>query len=846
MKPIENWNKVFNIILPKVEKPGRYVGQERNTIIKDLEKVDATIVLAFPDLYDIGMSYYGFQILYHVLNKDKKIATERVYAPWPDFETELRKNKIPLYSLESHVSLKNFDVVGFSFSYELGYTNMLNMLDMAKISIFSKERQEDEPLVIAGGGSVFNAEPITAFVDCILPGDGEEIALELMHFIGVLKKKPLDRKQKIEAIARKFDRIYVPAFYDYDDTTGKVFPLVDFVPQRIKTSKLTKLSNDIYPENPLIPLLDIAQDRYVAEIMRGCTRGCRFCQAGMIYRPVRERKPEDIVRQVKSSFSNTGYDEVSLLSLSTSDYNGLEKAVCGILDSTKKNSMSLSFPSMRLDTFTEKVAEYAKQAKKSGLTFAPEAGSQGLRDIINKQISEKELMDSVKIAIDNGWQLVKLYFMIGLPGETMEDVMAIADLVEKVLKIGGKKLNVNVTLSSFIPKVFTPFQWEAQDLPECIQQKIDSIKPVLRAMKRVKVMSRDPRYSQLEGLMSRGDRKLAQVIYKAWQRGAKFDGWREYYNFDLWEEMMLECGLNLQDYTGERNIDSDLPWEIIDPGITRTFLLKEKNAARKAALTPDCREGCINCGVCFDDLQMDLVDSDTENSFSFSAEPSEPSDNKHRYRLNFVKTGAAKFTSHLDIIRIFKQALKGARLDVCYTGGYNKKPKISAGYPLPYSFTSNDEYIEIFLEKPVENLDKLLNTNLPDGLKVKKYKKINLRTASVSNLVTGFDYQVNFLEKLPENIKSEVEEVLKQKNIWINRTRKNQIKKLDIREFIDTIEVHNDTIDISIIVKDGKTVKIQEVLHLLNIQEQEYYVHRQKTAFKAEFFQEQDTTAVKN
>jgi len=836
LKSIDNWNEVFNIILPKVAKPARYVGQERNTIIKDLTRVDVTIALAFPDLYDVGMSYYGFQILYHLLNREKSIAAERVYAPWPDFEAELRRRSIPLFSLENHVALREFDIIGFSFSYELGYTNMLNMLDMANIPVLQNERGNDDPLIIAGGGSMFNPEPAVDFIDCVIPGDGEEITVELVKFIADQKEKKMSRDDLLTSIAIKFPTTYIPKFYTYNDKTGGVSPIVDFVPKRVKANKLKKLSNDIYPEKPLIPLMDIAQNRYVVEIMRGCTRGCRFCQAGMIYRPVRERKPEAIAQQVKESFPNTGYDELSLLSLSTSDYNGLEKSVCQILDGTQQNSMSISFPSMRLDSFSEKVAEYAKQTKKSGLTFAPEAGSQRLRNAINKQISEEELLNSVRIALDNGWQLVKLYFMIGLPGETMEDVLAIADLVEKVLKVGGKRLNVNVTLSSFIPKPFTPFQWEAQDSPELIQEKIDTVKPVLRRMKRVKVMSRDPRYSQLEGLMSRGDRKLGRVILTAWQRGAKFDSWREFYNFDLWEAIMDELGYNLSDYTGARDIDAPLPWEVIDPLISKNFLLKEREKAFATQLTPDCREGCVGCNVCFDDLQMDLVENEKGNSFAFAERNSEQEDQKFRYRLNFVKTGAAKFTSHLDIIRIFKQALKGAQFDLCYTGGYNKKPKISAGFPLPYAFTSNDEYIEVFLKHPVENIDKQLNEHLPEGLRIKNFRQLDSRAASVSNLVIGFIYQVSFVDELPATVKSEIEEVLNQKNLWIERIKKEKTKKLDARKFIQSIELHDNQMEMTLNVIDGRTVKVHEILDLLNLSEKKLYVLRKKTLFKAEFF----------
>ncbi len=836
MKPIENWNRVFNQILPKVKKPARYAGQERNIIIKDLDQVDATIALAFPDLYDIGMSYYGFQILYHILNQDKSIAAERVYAPWPDFEEELRKNSIPLYTLESHVSLDQFDVVGFSFSYELGYTNMLNMLNLGNIPIFQSDRSDSDPIVIAGGGSIFNPEPIVDFIDCVIPGDGEEITPKLIKFIGAKRRDKISRDQLLKEIAKTFPTVYIPKFYEYNKDTGEVYPVVEFVPKKIKVNKLKQLLNKYYPDTPLIPLMNIAQNRFVVEIMRGCTRGCRFCQAGMIYRPVRERPPEDIASQVKKSFADTGYKELSLLSLSTSDYNGLEKSVCSILDGRQKNSMSISFPSMRLDSFSDKVAEYAKQTKKSGLTFAPEAGSQRLRNSINKDISEKELLDSVKIAVDNGWQLVKLYFMIGLPNETMADILAIADLVKKVLHAGGKQLRVNVTLSSFIPKVFTPFQWEKQDSPKVIQEKIDTVKPLLRKMKRVKVMSRDPRYSQLEGLMSRGDRRLSQLIFYAWKKGAKFDGWREFYNFDLWEETLDELELDLADYTGSKSTNASLPWEIIDPLISKQYLLKERKKAAAETTTPDCRFGCTGCALCQDDLQMDLVKKEQGFPFNYIDQAAEQSDKKYRYRLNFVKTGAAKFTSHLDIIRIFKQALKGAQLNLCYTGGYNKKPKISAGFPLPYSFTSDDEYIDVFLKNPVDQLDSVLNQHLPEGLKVKNFSVLDLKRASVSSLVTGFIYEIRFIDDIPQNIPSAVEQLLKAKTLPVKRVKKRKRKTIDAATFINHIEIKDQHLLLTLNVIDGRTVKVREVLNLLNIQQEDCYVLRKKTLFSKEFY----------
>ncbi|MDO9548961.1 MAG: TIGR03960 family B12-binding radical SAM protein, partial [Candidatus Marinimicrobia bacterium] len=678
---------------------------------KDFTKAKASVALIYPDLYDVGMSYYGFQILYQLLNREPDIVADRAYAPWIDFEELLRKHRAPLYGLESKTPLGEFDVLGFTLPYELTFTNILNILDLSHIPVLSKERRDTDPIVMAGGSSTYNPEPLADFIDLFVIGDSEEIIVPLVRFIAEQKRKKLSRTNILKSVQRKFQGLYIPQFYnaEQDPTSGFFIPMPneDNLPDKILAQRIPDLKADYFPEKPLIPIVEIAQDRLVAEILRGCTQGCRFCQAGMIYRPVRERMPQDIVQQIEKSLQLTGYDDVSLLSLSSSDYCGMEELIHGISDFLEKNRVGLSLPSLRSDSFSESMAMIAQKTRKSGLTFAPEAGSARLRNVINKNISEEDLMSSVDIALKYGWRSMKLYFMLGLPTETDADIAEIIRLTKTVYERGEKRLSINITLSTFVPKPFTPFQWEAQDNPAEIQRKLDMIKRGLAPYKRIKIMARDTYYSQLEGSVARGDRRMAKVIYSAWKHGAKFDSWKELFNPQAWGRAFVECSEEPQMFTKQINISDPLPWDHINARVLKAFLQKEREKAYRAESSPDCRDGCIGCGVCdFETLSMKTVDKKEK----FSPDNQRPIDveisdtQELKYRLRYQKKDASKFISHLDTMRVFQQAFRRAGLKLSFTKGFNRRPKMSSGFPLPLGYSSKDEYLEIVLTETDKSL----------------------------------------------------------------------------------------------------------------------------------------------
>lgn len=600
-------NKKAEKLLSMVQKPGRYTGGELNSVIKNPEDVDIRFAFCFPDTYEIGMSHLGMKILYSLLNKREDTWCERVFAPWVDMEELMRKNDVPLFALESSDEIKDFDVIGFTLQYELCYTNVLNMLDLAGVPVRSSDRKSLTPLVIGGGPCVCNAEPIADFFDLTLPGEGEEVLNELMDLFKEYKKKGASKEEFLKAAA-KIEGVYVPSFYEFsynDDNTIKSVTPSNGAPERVKKRIISDLNTVFYPESFVVPFIDIVHDRAVEEIFRGCIRGCRFCQAGFLYRPIREKSSDTVNKQCRSLCDTTGYDEISLSSLSTSDYTQLQSLLEGIFSWSEDDKVSVSLPSLRVDNFSDELMEKLQKVRKSGLTFAPEAGTQRLRDAINKNVTEREVIETSRKAFSGGWTNVKLYFMMGLPTETNEDVVGIADLAQKVVdefyknpnKPKGKGVNVSISVSCFVPKPFTPFQWEAQDTMEQLKAKQHLLLESVKSRK-ISVSYHDARTSFLEGVFARGDRRLCDVMEKAWRKGCRFDSWDECFSFEKWIEAFEECGVDPYFYTSrKRSYDEILPWDHMDYGISNKFFQKEAEKAYQSVTTPHCREKCNACGA---------------------------------------------------------------------------------------------------------------------------------------------------------------------------------------------------------------------------------------------------------
>ena len=785
-------DRIKKEFLPYVLKPGRYAGNELNVIKKEHSN-KVKVALIYPDTYEIGMSYMGLSILYHLINKRPNSLAERAFTPWIDAEKILRDKKISLFSLESHTPLKEFDILGFSLSYELTFTNVLNILDLSGIPIFSKDRGEDDPLIMAGGCCASNPEPMSDFIDIYVLGDGEEVVNEILDIVEKEKKSNTKKSDLIKKLS-KIEGLYVPSFYDvrYDSKNRfeKLIPESEDLPEKIKARTVPELKNEFYPTSPLVPFVDVPHDRLSVEIMRGCPQACRFCQARLLYRPKRERDLEDMIKQVEMGIANSGWDEVSLISLSSTDYKDLKELVTRLQRLLHPQRVSISLPSLRPGSLSEEIARTLTQTRKPGLTFAPEAGTQRLRDVLKKNIKENDLVSTSRLVYSLGWNLIKLYFMIGLPTEKQEDLDGMADLIKKVLKTGreiGHGKNLNVTIAQFVPKAHTPFQWEKLEETEDIQEKIDYLKFKFN-QRNLNLKFRDPQISYLEGIIGRGDRRMGKIIYSAWQKGAKLDAWAEHFNYRIWEQALKEN--NVGNYSSAKKLDLPLPWDHVDYGITKETLIKEREISLfpKTKIAKTQKDELIKPKFKKEKkVGESLSYSNTNEKITYGrkkkrrelATPSRIS--KSRIRVKWKKGEEVRFTSHLDVVRTFERAIRRANLPISYSLGFHPHQKVAFGPPLPLGFISESEFLDMQLEQPFSPaLLNELDRALPPGFKILETKNILSKTQSLSSIINCASYAVDLPVPIDE-IELKIKSILERDNLKVTRITKMEEKEIDIR-----------------------------------------------------------------
>ena len=777
-----------------------------------------TFVLAFPDVYEIGMSHLGLQVLYGVLKGVPWIMPERVYAPWPDLEESLRTTGTPLVTLEMGTPLAKADIVGFTLQYELSYTNILNMLDLSAIPLLAAEREEGYPLILGGGPCAYNPEPLSDFFDAFLIGDGEDAVLEIAECVRAWKEEGLPKRALLERLAG-IEGVYVPSFfhvsYQPDGRIEKVAPLREGY-QSVRRRFVGDLETALYPTSPVVPFLKTVHDRVSVEISRGCTRGCRFCQAGYIYRPVRERSPERVLEIVEEALHNTGYDEVSLLSLSTGDYGCLTPLLKGLMDRYAAQKKAVSLPSMRVGSLSPEMAEEIRRVRKTGFTLAPEAGSDRLRSVINKGISEEALLENARAVYSNGWRLIKLYFMIGLPTETMEDVDGIVEISREVKrqgKLSGSGGDVNVSVSSFVPKPHTPFQWEPQISEAEIVEKQRHLRGELKKKKLI-MKWQDASLSGLEGVFARGDRRLSRLLIEAHRLGCRFDGWWEHFDRLKWVEAFEKSGIDADFYLRRRELDEPLPWDHIDCGVAKEFFLAEREAALVGAATPDCREGtCTGCGVCdFDTVKLRLHEPVPFDTYACEVPPAEASDLARRIRIRFEKVGRMRFLSHLEMLTLFTRAVGRSDIPIRYSQGYHPHPKFSFATALSVGIVSYAEYMDFEVESgySAQQLKDALNQTLPDGVRVLESEEIPLRAPALSVLMDQVRYRVTLPEELAADLQAKVDAFLALDSSPLKREKKGKAIEFDLRHEMGELKADGRVLEM--VVGRGKPIEFTSAI----------------------------------